>query len=404
MRYLPKKLILCAVLFCIFACAEPLRAEDYEPIVAGGFKLTPKIVLQQSYSDNIYADDDNEESDHITAVKPSLLIEKSIRDHQFALETDVEALRYWENSDESELNFKSELRGRVVARRVLALPFKLSYSSDHLDRVTHRGALTREPTGFKMFKAEIGADYKPSRFGVGFYTGYNQRRYENGDDFNNNDVINDDADYDTVYARIIAKYESKADWTPFVSLQLDQNDYLRGTHDGTGYNGLKRDNRVLRAMAGAEFDDGEMWKGSASIGQDWRKYDEDSIDDVTALSAEGYIEWKPFKKLKLALDFLRRTEEESTINNGIVETDVDFGINYEFQQDLFFNAGVGWENTEFEGIDRTDDLYSGTVGISYVLNSKLEAGASYLHRFRESSQFGSDFDENIFMLRLTSKF
>lgn len=176
-----------------------------------------------------------------------------------------------------------------MARRALTLPFKLSYEFAHHDRQEERGVLTREPTGFKLLKTEIGADYKPSRFGIGFYTGYNQIRHDNGESFLGAPVINEDSDYDSLYARIVARYETKADWTPFASLQIGKNDFVRRTHDGTGFNGLKRDNRVLRALAGAEFDDHEMWKGSAAIGHDWRKYDDGSIDDIAALSAKEIL-------------------------------------------------------------------------------------------------------------------
>ncbi|MGB4106713.1 MAG: outer membrane beta-barrel protein [Alphaproteobacteria bacterium] len=382
-------------------CARVVLAEEYKPVRAGGFMLTPKLMIEQVYTDNVYASVDKE-SDHISMIKPSLLIEKSYRDHEFELETGGEARRYWSNSDESVINFKTEFRGTVTARRVLMLPFKMSYESGHFDRREERGELTREPTGFKLLKTEIGADYAPSRLGLGFYAGYSQSRFENGETFSGVSVVNEDGDYDSLYARMVARYKTKADWTPFASLQLGRNDFLRRTHDGTGFNGPERDNHVIRALAGAEYDDHKIWKGSAAIGHEWRKYDGGGIEDIGALSAESKIDWMPSRKLKLSFDFLRRTEEDSTADNGIVETDAGLSFNYELRHNLFLQGGAEWERAQFDAADRTDDTYGGRIGLLWALNSRLEAGASYLHRYRESSA-ASDFDENIFLLRLTGK-
>jgi uncharacterized protein (PEP-CTERM system associated) len=91
------------------------------------------------------------------------------------------------------------------------------------------------------------------------------------------------------------------------------------------------------------------------------------------------------------------------VNDGSVQTSASLGINYELHHDWFLESKAEWEKTAFEAIDRDDDLYDGSIGLNYVLNSKLEMGGSYLHRWRESTQDDSDFDENIFMLRLTGK-
>jgi hypothetical protein len=238
---------------------------------------------------------------------------------------------------------------------------------------------------------------------IGFYGGYNQYRYENGTDFSGAPVIHEDGDYNSLYFKGVAKYEARNDITPFMSLLVSDNDFLRRSYDGTGFNGLKRDNRVLRALAGAEFDYHDLLKGSAAIGHDWRTYKENSIGDIGALSAEGKLEWMPFRKTNLTFEFLRQSEEDNIVNDGSVETLTSLGINYELQHNWFLDGNGEYERTQFENIDRDDDLYGGSIGLRYVLNSKLEVGGSYLHRWRESTVSGADFDENVFMLRLTGK-
>jgi hypothetical protein len=374
--------------------AGTVYAAEYEPIKFGSFLLTPKLTIEQSYDDNIFASEDDEETDFVTALKPSLLVEKSYRDHQFAFEAEGEARKYWDHSDEDVINFKSEFRGRAVPRRALTLPFKISYEKGHLDRTDERGSLTREPTGFMKLKTEIGTEYAPNRLTLGVYGGFNQTRFDNGETFGGAEVIRDDGDFNTVYGRGVVKYSTGTEWTPFMSLMYGENTYK---------NGSSRDNNVLRAMAGAEVAYHDLLKGSAAFGHDWRSYDAAGADDVRAFSAEGSLQLKLKPRMTFKLDFLRQSEEDNVVNDGIVETEIHLRNAYELKHNLFLNTGTQWRNTKFEDTDRTDNTYGGTIGISYILNRRFEVGGEYLHRWRDSTAAGSDFEGNIFMLRLTGK-
>ena len=66
---------------CILMYASTSAAEEYKPIRVGGFFLSPKLQIEQRYSDNIYASSEDEEGDFATAVTPSIIIKKLYRDH-----------------------------------------------------------------------------------------------------------------------------------------------------------------------------------------------------------------------------------------------------------------------------------------------------------------------------------
>ncbi len=398
-----KPLFIFFVCAYILLCAGGSLADEYKPIKMGGLLLEPKLHIEQRYSDNIYASDENAEGDFATAVKPSLIIKKLYRDHEFSLRGESEAVRYYNHSKENMFNYKGEFSGRLTARRVLTLPFKLSYAVNHKDRLHERSAQAREPTRFDSMRSEIGAEYDPGRLMLGLYGGYNRFRYEDGENEAGGDVIREDGDYDSLYLKAKALYRTRTDFMPFVSLQLSDNDYLRHRFDGTGFDGVERDNRVIRGLGGIEFKYHDILSGSAAAGWDRRSYEDNSIDEIASFSAEGKIQWAPFRKVKLNLEFLRQSEEDNEVNDGIVETLTSAGIDYELRHNLFLNGGIEWENTKFANIDRHDDIYGGSVGLNYILNRKIEIGGEYLRRWRDSTQNSEDFDENIFMLRLTGK-
>lgn len=403
MRFALKPFLIFSISASAFLCTSISAADEYKPIRIGGFFLSPKLQIEQRYSDNIHASTDDRDGDFATAVKPSIIIKKLYRDHEFSLSGGAETVRYYNHSEENMFNYQGEVAGRLTARRVLTLPFKLSYAVDHKDRSHDRGARTREPIRLNAMRSEIGAEYDPGRLMLGVYGGYNQIRYENEKMEGGTEVIREDGDYNSLYFRVKALYRTRMNIMPFVSIQVNENNYLRRSYDGAGFNGLRRDNRVLRGLGGIEFKYHNILSGSAAFGREWRRYKERSIDDIQAFSAEGQIEWTPFRKTKLSLEFMRHSEEDDTVDDGIVETLAAVGADYELKHDFFLNGDIEWENTKFQNTDRSDNVYGGSVGLSYMLNSKLDVGASYLRRQRDSTQSSARFDENVFMLRLTGK-
>ena len=383
--------------------ASTSAAEEYKPIRVGGFFLSPKLQIEQRYSDNIYASSEDEEGDFATAVTPSIIIKKLYRDHEFSLSAETETVRYYNHSAENMFNYKAELAGRLTARRVLTLPFKLAYSVDHEQRSHDRGLQMREPARIRAVRSEIGAEYDPGRLMLGLYGGYNQFRHENGEAESGVNVIREDGDYNSLYFRAKALYRARTNMMPFVSLQINQNGYLHRNYDGAGFNGLRRDNHVLRGLGGVEFKYHDILSGSIALGKEWRRYQESSVDDIHALSAEGKIEWAPFRKARLHMEFAHQSEEDNMVDDGIIETLTKAGIDYELKHNLFLSSNFEWENTRFQSLDRSDNIYTGSIGLNYMLNRKLDAGASYLRRWRDSALPSAEFDENVFMVRLTGK-
>ncbi len=371
------------------------------PIKAGSFLLFPKLTLEQQYDDNIFSSQADPQSDFITLAAPSLIVQKSVRDHTFTWENKAEAIRFRENDTENIENYFSGFSGRIVARRSLALPFHISYDIDHKQRRKERTPdRTQAPSKFKTFSMDMGAEYKPNRLGFALYGYYDRRRHENGLSGAGATIVRDDADADSLSVKGVVSYHSSTDWAPFISLQVSENSFLRAGFTATGYNGIRRDNRVVRALGGVKFNYHDLLIGSAALGQDWRTYKSDAVADIAAASAEGDLTWKPRQGTEFKLGFLRRSDEDNIVNNGTVETNVNLGLDYELKKDLYFRALAEWENTQFEVTKREDDIYGGSAGLYYILNSRFQVEGNYLRRWRESSQAGSNFNENVFLLRL----
>lgn len=372
------------------------------PINVGSFLLTPKLIVEQQYNSNIYATEDDEEGDFISVARPSIGIEKSVRDHQFNLTAETEILRYWENSSENQVNGNAQFDARLTALRGLFLPFKLSYGVDHRQRNRERSVVQAdEPLRYKTFDTEAGVEYQPNRFFLGLYGRYTNRRYDNGTTATGVPVIREDGDNDTYGGRVSVRYDAPREWQPFASLSVNHSDYERRSFDGASFSGVARDNTVYRALAGLAFKYKGLLSGNFALGRDRRDYTDDTISDVSATAAEAFIEWNPTEKTALSLTVSRSTEEDNEINAGLIDTKAGLLLNHELQSDLFLQARTQYENENFESSSREDHYYEGSLGIYYALSPRLQIGTDLVQRMRDSNREDASFDQTAIMFRLT---
>jgi len=378
-------------------------AQEEQPITWGGYTLKPTLLMQGSYNDNLRAEDANEAGDFVTTIAPALSISKSIRDHEFTLKADGEMTRHKDESDEDTTNYKLRFDGLLTALRSLKIPFFASYKQDHRQRYQERTATTSvEPIEYNETRMGAGVAYQPNRAFVKAYGRYQQRRFDNGRNNAGGIVVRKDGDFDQIEAEIRVGYDSPLGYAPFLGLSYAVTDYERGTFNGTDFSGAKRDNDAVQAVAGMGFDYKGLVVGEVAIGQSWQRYDDAGIDDISALALRGEITWKPRERLALSVVASRKAEEDNFINQGLVETALALGAEYEIAHELFMNAALGYEFDDFESSNREDDIYSGSLGLVYKINRRFALETSYQMRSRQSNQAAAEYDQNIFRIGLKS--
>src|SRR5687768_2552491 len=102
---------------------EPQRGEsvferarpDYDALGmrAGGFMVFPRVEVGEAYNDNIFADDDDEEDDFITVVRPEVDVESNWGRHALNLRTGAEAGFFLDNDDENFIDGFALVDGRL---------------------------------------------------------------------------------------------------------------------------------------------------------------------------------------------------------------------------------------------------------------------------------------------------
>jgi len=373
------------------------------PLHYGSFAVQPKLILQQQYNTNVLARSTNERDDFVTTIQPSLNIFKNIRDHQFNLNLQSSIIRYADLGNESIENHRANFDARVIATKRASLPITIEYQRGHRERNQERATVqSRAPVAFDRLRARTGFEFRPNRLLLGVYGSYELEQFDNATAVNGTRLIREDGDFSRYGIEAIARYTTHTNWSPFASILVAQSDFKRRSFNGVGFNGLARDNTLIRGLTGIGYDYKGLISASLAFGADHRNFTDTNVSDVNDIVVEGRATWQPRRGTSVIFDASRQTQENNEINNGLVQTNLAMEVDYELQQDLFLRGNVLYEHDKFNTGGRDDDLYGAGMGLYYVLNPKFQLEGRVDYNQRNSNQIGAEFDQTTFMMRLVS--
>jgi hypothetical protein len=195
--------------------------------------------------------------------------------------------------------------------------------------------------------------------------------------------------------------------------------FVRGSYNDINYDGdetdgpnagLDRSSDGYGVAVGLDVDFGGIVFGDFFLGYRSQSYDDSTLDDFDGFGGGGDITWNVTKLTTVeftALGDLRETTV--TDNNGnpasshLVATG-GINVDHELLRNLLLAANASVTRDDFEGIDRTDYIYRAGFGVTYMLNRYLRLGADYDFRKKDAEAGGTDYTENVGLVRLTVQY
>ena len=141
---------------------------------ADDFDITPSIAVRQEYNDNIFFDDEDEEDDLITTVKPGLEITNRSERINFSLKGEVSPFFYWDNDelDDVDQDYSSRLNYMLTERLRFNGSASLRYDN-RPDRDILTTGLSLESESRRQQRYNAGFDYSISEtINTGITGGY----------------------------------------------------------------------------------------------------------------------------------------------------------------------------------------------------------------------------------------
>ena len=90
--------------------------------------------------------------------------------------------------------------------------------------------------------------------------------------------------------------------------------------------------------------------------------------------------------------------------NGYLATTITANADHELMRDLLINLNAGYENDSFQGITRTDNVFTAGAGVTYYVTRNLYLGGTFNYYQRSSAFAGASYTQNILTLRVGTQF
>ena len=400
-----------------------------QPIRAGAFLVDSNLEISLQNDSNVFASDDDEQSDTIIALAPEANIRSDWNRHEVGAQVGVTHREYSDLSDESRTDFFGRLRGRMDVTEAFAVGANVGYELNHSGRGetgTLRGIA--EPPQFTNTQVGVNAEYRRDRI---LLTGTAEVLEFDFDDFvlapdsqlSELDADRDFRDHQQTRLRGRAAYAVSPDLAVYAEAGHRQREFdqLRVLEQEDGADPVfadTLDTDVTDAQIGVSFQTPQLIRGDVSVGFFSEDRKAESLNDIDGLAFDADFEWLPTQLTKVSLTADRRTQELGFFNDNSAPTAVVTETNVRLDHELFRNTilwgSVGYRHEDFEDSIIAEDGDEATtaadnfvvtyptfqLGATYQMNRRVHWEASYTNRSRSHDIEGLDFDKDIFSLTL----
>ncbi|MEX0923972.1 MAG: outer membrane beta-barrel protein [Rhodovibrionaceae bacterium] len=376
---------------------------EYDPIGlrAGGFFVYPEVTVTEVFRDNIFYTPSDKEEDFITVISPSLRMQSNWNVHSLTFYADADYGRYLINEDESYVDWRTGIDGRLDIERDLNFAGGVSAARLHEPRSSPDQTGAAEPVTYHRYSGDAALTKRFNRLStrlggeVDVYR-YNDVPASGGGTFNS-----DDRDRTVSEGSLRLGYEVSPNIEPFVRTSVNDRSYRQSSDDF----GTKRDSWGWEAVAGTAFDLGGVTYGEVYVGYLEQRYDSASLDTISGLSFGGNLIWNPTRLTTVTLG-AERTVEETTLSgaSGGLQTMLKAQVDHELLRNLILSGDARYARLNYNGISREDDTADAGLSLRYLIDRNFELRAGYSFATRNSSVSSADYDTQTLFLGLTAQF
>ncbi len=223
-------------------------------------------------------------------------------------------------------------------------------------------------------------------------TNYENAALSNGSQFN---LARDN--FTTYGFRTRAAYEITPGISPFVDATADTRRRDNAV-DGSGY---RRNSNGLTARIGTTFELSRVLTGQVAAGYTQRHYADSRLRDASGPTFDSSLIWlaSPLTTVTLrgATDI-----NESTIPgaSGSVSRRLSLDVAHTLRRNLTVGALGSVQTNTYQGVKLNENTYSGTLRADYTITKSLVVRGSFTHERLKSSNPGSDYTANIYLVGL----
>jgi hypothetical protein len=318
--------------------------------------------------------------------------------HEFTMDVRGGYAKYFSNSNANRPDGAAKATLRLDVTRDTALNFELrgSLTTQRPGSPEVNAAVQGRPA-ISSYGATAGVTQKFGRLEAGIAGLVDRTEYEDGK-LNNGAVLRLSRDnYTATGLRGRIGYEVTPGIKPFAEATVDQ----RKRDEAIDVNGFARNSSGVAAKVGTTFEISRILTGEVSAGYAKRKYDDARLPSLAAATFDASLIWTatPLTTVTFRAQSLLN---ETTIPGaaGSVSRTGSLEINHALLRNLNLGATAVWQNNKYQGVALSENILAGTLRAEYKLTRSVSVKGSFTHTRLRSTQPGSDYTANTFLLGL----
>jgi hypothetical protein len=374
--------------------------EEYDPehIRLGSFILEPQTTVSENYSDNIFATNGNEREDTITRVKPAAVLRSDWNNHAINMGIAYDAGFYSRYNHENFIDSTYSLNGQLDVVQDTYLLAGVLVQGKHEDRSSVEDRRGSEPTTYLSSEANLEFYRKVSKVLLNMALDARRLDFSRTDATNTAGFIdNGDRDRYEYTAKTRLSYEFKPGYQAFTDIAYNVKDYVReasNPRNSTGY----------QISVGTSIDLSGKTKGEVYAGYLEQDYDSATFKDISGVNYGASILWNITKLT--SIEFLaNRSANETIFTNasGYVSSLASISVEHELRRNILLSADFMYALNDYQGIDRTDNLFAIGAGAKYYLNKNISLNLDYNFQMRDAGVSTDDFQRNRVMVSVKAE-
>ncbi len=359
----------------------------------------PQLTTIVQYDDNIYTEESATVSSFIYYLKPSIAFTIEDGANRYGGEYTLTSSIYSDNQGANDNDDMTDHEFSLFTYNEFTSKHRtdLYFAYDKLHERRGSGFTDGRPLRFSTpieydqeiahFHYQFGGRYAKMRIGAG--VSYYDKKYKSYTQ------LTRDNDFDKV------TYSADADY------QIGDVTFLTfdiSTADISYKNLSDKDNRETQALVGLTWRGSSLINGRASIGYQYKTFDDAARDDFQGNTVDLRINWLPKPRDIYSITLRRAAEDYGSIGDQTVDYIKNFtgavGWQHQWTNKFDSNIQFAYTNEDYIGADREDKTTNINAELIYGFSRWLNLSAGVQHLVSSSNINNYDYDQNIFTLTL----
>ena len=381
---------------------------EFDPIGLrlGNFFWFPRAELDESYNSNIFATTTRPTYDLITALQPSFDLLSNFPRNSVNLHGSSALQVYADHPAQNTQTGSVSVDGRldVTAGSSLYGNTKVAHPYISYGSPNSPGNIA-EPVTYWDYIARAGYMQGLRRFSYQVDVGVEAAQYNAAPLVGGGVLPQSSQDTTISSAALRTSYELVPDYVGYIRVGGGLFNYWHATHNNSS---------TYRVDLGLQILPRHIIYGAAYVGYLVQNYAQSSLPSTSAPDYGGRLVWNVTRLTTLTFTGLRAfntgtptvsgTAVSGPAGTGYLSSTITVNADHELLRNLLLNLNAGLENDSFQGITRTDNVFTGGAGLRYLVNRNLFLGGSFSYNQRSSTLAGVSYTQNVLMLQVGTQF